>query len=80
MSHHSPIRWYNPKLKDFEWRNIPENDKEALQVLDGSPYAPRCTESYQEWRNLGANIAAALIRAGEAAKEEREDEKEGDAC
>jgi hypothetical protein len=75
MSHYSSIRWFNPELDGFEWRKVPQTDEEALQVLDSSPYAPRCTQTYQEWRNLGANIAAALIRAGEAAKEEREDEK-----
>ena len=48
MAHHSPIRWYNPKLDDFEWRKGPQTDEEALQVLDGSPYAPRCTQAYQE--------------------------------
>jgi hypothetical protein len=77
MAHHSPIRWYNPKLDDFEWRKGPQTDEEALQVLDGSPYAPRCTQAYQEWRDLGATITAALMRAGEAAKEAREEE--GDA-
>jgi len=50
---------------------------EALKVLDDSPYAPKCTQTYQEWRNLGATITAALMRAGEAAKEDREEE--GDA-
>jgi hypothetical protein len=78
MAHYSPIRWYNPKLEDFEWREVPQTDEEALQVLDGSPYAPRCTESYQEWRNLGATIPAALIRAGEAAKHASEHENEED--
>ena len=75
MAHHSPIRWYNPELDTFEWREVPQTDEEALKVLDSSSYAPRCTETYQEWRNLGATIVAALIRAGEAAKEAREDVK-----
>ena len=49
VAHHSSIRWYNPKLEDFEWRN------------------------------LGASIGAALMRAGEAAKEKSAREKqEGD--
>ena len=29
-------------------------------------------ETYQEWREMGASITAALIRAGEAAKEANE--------
>ena len=34
-----------------------------------SPYTPLCTQTYLEWRALGTSIAAALIRAGEAARE-----------
>jgi hypothetical protein len=63
------MRWYNPTLEDFEWREVPESDEEALSVLEGSP---ACTKTYREWRALGAGIMAALIRAGEAAKEESE--------
>jgi hypothetical protein len=74
IAHYSRIRWYNPKLEDFEWRKEPETDEEAFQELDGSPYASRCTRTYQEWRNPGAPITAALIRAGEAAKEGRIEE------
>ncbi len=44
--------------------------------LDGSPYSPTCTQTYREWRKLGASIGAALMRAGEAAKEESEHEKQ----
>jgi hypothetical protein len=62
------IRWYNPKLKDFEWREVPESDEEALAALASSPHTPACTQTYHEWRALGANIPAALIRAGEAAE------------
>jgi hypothetical protein len=79
MGHLSPIRWYNPTLEDFEWREVPRNDEQALEVLDGSPYSAACTQIYREWRDLGASIGAALMRAGEAAKEQSEDEKrEGD--
>jgi hypothetical protein len=63
------IRWYNPKLEGFEWRETPQGDDEALAVLAGSPHPPVCTETYREWRALGASIAAALIRTGEAARE-----------
>jgi len=63
------IRWYNPKLGGFEWREVPASDNEALAVLAGSPNTPACRETYREWRALGASIAAALIRAGEAARE-----------
>jgi hypothetical protein len=78
MGHHDPIRWYNPKLEDFEWRELPPTDEQAFKVLDGSPYSSTCTRTYREWRELGASIAAALIRAGEAAKAEREHEKGGE--
>ena len=63
------IRWYNPKLEGFEWREVPASDDEALAVLAGSPHTPVCTETYREWRALGASIAAAIIRAGEVARE-----------
>ena len=80
MGHYSPIRWYNPTLEDFEWREVPKTDEQALEVLDGSPYSSTCSQTYREWRGLGASIGAALIRAGEAAKEQSEAEKrEGDA-
>jgi hypothetical protein len=66
------MRWYNPKLEDFEWREFPASDEEALSLLEGSPCTPTCTATYREWRGLGSSIAVALIRAGEAAKEERD--------
>jgi len=71
MADHSRIRWYNPTLEDFEWRTVPRTDEEALKLLDGSPYSPTCKETYGEWRQLGAPITVALIRAGEQAIEER---------
>jgi hypothetical protein len=71
MAHHSRIRRYNPTLEDFEWRTVPRSDEEALKLLDGSPYSPTCKETYGEWRQLGAPITVALIRAGEQAIEER---------
>jgi hypothetical protein len=69
------MRWYNPTLEDFEWREVPITDEQALQVLDSSPYSATCTQTYREWRQLGASMAAALIRAGEAAKEQSEREQ-----
>lgn len=79
MGHHDPIHWYNPTLEGFEWRALPPTDEQALGLLDGSRYYATCTQTYREWRELGASIGAALIRAGEAAKQQNEDEKrEGD--
>lgn len=79
MEHPGPIRWYDPRLGDFEWREVPETDERALELLAGSPNSPIHTRTYLEWRELGASIGAALMRAGEAAKEQAEDEKrEGD--
>ena len=73
MTHNSPpMRWYNPNLDGFEWREVPPSDKKALKVLDGSSHSRACAEAYREWRQLGASIRAALIRAGEAAQAERE--------
>jgi hypothetical protein len=79
MTPHGQIRWYNPALEDFEWREVPPTDEQALSLLEGSPYSETCTQTYSEWRQLGATIEAALIRAGEAAKEKSENAKrEGD--
>ena len=75
MAHLSRIRWYNLRLNTFQWREVPESDEEALSLLEGSPYSPISRKIYLEWRNLGAPIAEALIRAGEAAKEQSEGEK-----
>ena len=75
MADHSRIRWYNPRLNTFEWREVPESDEEALSLLEGSPYSATCTQTYRQWRQLGAAIGAALIRAGEAAKQQSENEK-----
>ena len=63
------MRWYNPSLRGFEWRNSPEGDKEALAILDESVRSQPYVEVYWRWRNLGATVMASLIRAGEAAKE-----------
>ncbi len=66
------VRWYNPKLEDFEWKETPESDEEALSLLEGSPYTPISTETYRQWRELGSSIEVALIRAGESAKGDRQ--------
>jgi hypothetical protein len=55
MAHPRRIRWYNPRLNTFEWREVPESDEEALSLLVGSPYSPITTETYREWRKLGAS-------------------------
>jgi hypothetical protein len=65
------IRWYNPKLEDFEWREVPKSDEEAISLLEGYPGAEHHAEVYRQWRALRASIGAALIRAGETAKEGR---------
>lgn len=68
------MRWYNPKLENFEWRTVPKSDEAALALLDDYPSCERCAEIYEEWRALGAPIIAALIRTGETAKEELQDQ------
>ncbi len=67
MTQKRPIRWYNPKLENFEWREVPKSDEEALALLDGHPSCERYAEVYREWRALGASIMTALMRAGEEA-------------
>ncbi len=63
------MRWYNPRLGSFEWREVPNTDEEALSLLDGYEGAEAHAAVYEEWRQLGAGIMAALIRAGAAGKE-----------
>jgi hypothetical protein len=70
MAYQGRVRWYNPKLENFEWRDVPKNEQEALSLLEGSPHTPTCVATYREWRELGASIMVALMRAGEAAEEE----------
>ncbi len=60
------MRWYNPKLGDYEWREVPPTDEEALKLLDHYPGCERYAEIYRDWREAGACIMAALIRAGES--------------
>ncbi len=69
MAEKGLMRWYNPKLEDFEWREVPTSDKEALTLLESYPSSQAHAEAYREWRGFGASIMAALIRAGEAARE-----------
>ena len=68
MTEQRRIRWYNPKLRGFEWREVPDSDEEALSVFEGYPGAEDHAEVYREWRKLGAGIMTALMRAGEAAR------------
>jgi hypothetical protein len=58
------MRWYNPSLRDFEWRNAPEGVKEAQAILDESSKSRPYVEVYWRWRNLGATVMVSLIRAG----------------
>jgi hypothetical protein len=63
------IRWYNPKGGNFEWREVPKTDEDALSLLGSSPYTRHCSDTYLYWRQLDATITAALLRAGEQALE-----------
>ena len=80
MAHHSHIRSYNPRL------TTPSNGAKFLKATKKPSRCLRApltlrlaTQTYREWRQLGAAIGAALMRAGEAAKEQSEAEKrEGD--
>ena len=68
MAEQKRIRWYNPKLENFEWREVPKSDEEALSLLEGSQHTPTCADVYRQWRDLGASIKVSVLRAGEAAK------------
>ena len=67
MAQHNRMRWYDPKLGDFEWREMPEDDGAALVLLAGYPEAEADAAVYREWRALGASAGASLRRAGAAA-------------
>ncbi|MEJ7843932.1 MAG: hypothetical protein WKF95_19395 [Rubrobacter sp.] len=41
------IRWYSPSLGDFEWREMPETDEEALRLLYGPSDDRACVEVYR---------------------------------
>ena len=64
------MRWYNPRLGAFEWREVPKTDEEALSLFDSYTRAEVHSAVYQEWRQLGAGKMAALIRVGETARKE----------
>jgi hypothetical protein len=64
------IRWYNPELESFEWREVPQSDEEALWLLSSSSYRPTSIDTYWYWRRLGASFTAALKRAVEVETEE----------
>jgi hypothetical protein len=66
------MRWYNPALGGFEWRDVPARDEEALSLLDGYPGADDDVAVYEQWRELGAGILTSLIRAGDVARERRD--------
>lgn len=66
------LRWYNPRLRRFEWREMPDEDDAALDLLRGYAGAESDAAVYRGWRDLGASVAASLIRGGEAAKERDE--------
>ncbi|MEJ7843747.1 MAG: hypothetical protein WKF95_18460 [Rubrobacter sp.] len=68
VAQHDRMRWYDPRLRRFEWREMPEDDAEALGLLGGYPKAEADAAVYREWRALGASVAASLLRAGEAAR------------
>jgi hypothetical protein len=42
------MRWYNPSLRDFEWRSAPDGDEEALAILKDSSRPRLCVEVYWE--------------------------------
>ena len=69
MTERERMRWYNPKLGGFEWRELPASDEDAVSPLEGYPGAAGHAAIYREWRGLGGGIRAAAIRGGEAGGE-----------
>ena len=63
MAERGRIRWYNPKLGGFEWRELLASDGEALSLLDGYPGAEaRVLRSTK--RSRGSNPVVFRIWAG----------------
>jgi hypothetical protein len=52
----------------------PTQRRRASELLDGYSGSEPHVLVYRQWRNLGSSIAAALMRAGEAAKEDHVEE------
>jgi hypothetical protein len=68
MEHQGRMRWYNPRLEDFEWREVPKNEQEALSLLDGS-FVPQHVRLFiASGGSWGASITVALIRARQLGK------------
>jgi hypothetical protein len=42
------MRWYNPQLGAFEWREVPKTDEEALSLFDVHTRAEAYAAVYQE--------------------------------
>lgn len=69
MTQTQRMRWYNPRSRNFERREMPDDDGAALLLLAGYPHAEADAAIYREWRALGATVTAALLRSGESARE-----------
>ena len=52
------MRWYNPGLWGFEWREAPRGNGEALAPSEGCRSGELCAEVYAQWRGLGASDVA----------------------
>jgi hypothetical protein len=68
----------HPELRTALFLSQPTT-QQTSRGARGLPPSPACTQTYREWRELDASIGVALMRAGEVAKAERdEQEREGD--
>jgi hypothetical protein len=68
----------HPELRTALFLSQPTT-QQTSRGTRGLPPSPACTQTYREWRELDASIGVALMRAGEVAKAERdEQEREGD--
>jgi hypothetical protein len=64
------MRWYNPALGGFEWREAPDSDEEALSALEGSPFTPssahRLTGSGAGWARASWRPSSGQARRPDA--------------
>lgn len=69
MTDRNRKRRFDPRVGEFEWPEMPDDDERARALLlVGYPGVEADAAVYREWRELGAGVAASLIRAGEAAR------------
>jgi len=56
--------WYNPTIRTSGRVAAPSSDRQAIQMLSGTPDSAEFIEEYCELRRSGTPIAQALVLVG----------------